>query len=317
MGRLDDITLFLHVLDRGSISAAARSLDISVAVASARLQGLERDLGVRLLHRTTRKLRPTAEGILLAQQGRALVEDLVALTEELRTASRGISGALRLTMSSTFGRLYISPLLPEFLARYPAVKINVDLNDQLRDLASADVDLAIRIGTLEDSNLVARKLANNRRVLCASPDYLRKSGSPATPSDLESHECLILDDTLGKRNLWRLNDAEKNEHIVRVHGRIESNQGELLREAALAGLGISMHSTWHIWEDLNSGRLQIVLPNYPIADTGVYAVFPQRRLVPARVKAFVDFLLEHFGEVPPWERDGTGGSGENSVGTQV
>lgn len=302
MDRIDDIALFLRVLDLGSISAAARSLDLSVAVASQRLKRLEKQLGVRLLHRTTRTLHPTPEGLLLAGEGRPLVEDLEALTDGLREGGAHVAGTLRVTMSSTFGRLYISPLLPEFLARHPAVRLSVDLDDQTVDLVSAGLDLAIRIGDLDDSSLVARKLATNRRVLCASPGYLRRHGMPATPAELGSHQCLLLSGGHGRQDTWRMRDRRGREVAVRVHGRIESNQGDLLRDAAVAGLGIARHSTWHVSEDLRAGRLQVVLPDYRFTDTGIHAVMPQRRLVPPRVRAFVDFLAERFGGTPPWER---------------
>jgi len=301
MDRLDDLALFLRVLDRGSISAAARSLDLSVAVASQRLKRLERELGVRLLHRTTRTLHPTPEDRVLAEQGRVLVEDLEALTGGLRRAGTGVAGTLRVTMSSTFGRLYVSPLLPRFLARHPGVRVSVDLSDQTRELVSAGLDLALRIGDLEDSSLVSRKLATNRRVLCASPRYLRKHGTPRTPADLAQHACLLLVGSQGRQDTWRLGDGRGGEVAVRVSGPVESNQGELLRDAALADLGIALHSTWHVCDDLRAGRLKAVLSNYPFADTGIHAVMPQRRLVPPRVRAFVDFLAEAF-EAPPWER---------------
>src|SRR5688572_11700865 len=164
MDRIGDIALFLRVLDLGSISAAARTLDLSIAVASQRLKRLERDVGVRLLHRTTRKLHPTPEGLLLAEQGRVLVEDLEALAEGLRKTGSGIVGTLRVTMSSTFGRLYISPLLPEFLSLHPGVRVSVDLSDIKVDLVSVGMDMAVRIGDLDDSTLVAHQLATNRRV---------------------------------------------------------------------------------------------------------------------------------------------------------
>ena len=302
MDRIGDIALFLRVLDLGSISAAARSLDLSVAVASQRLKRLEADLNVRLLHRTTRHLTPTPEGLLLAEQGRALVEDLEALSDSLRRTGGGIAGTLRMTTSSTFGRLYVSPLLPEFLALHPEVRVSVDLNDMKVDLVNAGMDLAIRIGALDDSTLVARKLASNRRVLCASPDYLRKHGEPQTPDDLAQHDCLLLVGTQGRQDTWRVQGPD-GEVAVRVHGRIESNQGELLRDAAIAGMGIAMHSTWHVNGDLRAGRLQVVLPDWPLADTGIHAVMPQRRLVPPRVRAFVDFLAQRLGETPPWERE--------------
>ncbi|KGM56089.1 LysR family transcriptional regulator [Lysobacter daejeonensis GH1-9] len=302
MDRIGDIALFLRVLDLGSISAAARSLDLSVAVASQRLKRLERDLGVRLLHRTTRQLHPTPEGLLLAEQGRPLVEDLDALADGLRRTGSGVAGTLRVTMSSTFGRLYVSPLLPEFLARHPAVRVSVDLNDLKVDLVSAGMDLAIRIGTLDDSSLVARQIATNRRLLCASPAYLGAHGTPQTPADLAAHQCLLLVGSQGRQDVWRLQDGH-GEVAVRVSGRLESNQGELLRDAAVAGLGIALHSTWHVHDDLRVGRLLRVLPDYPLADTGIHAVMPQRRLVPPRVRAFVDFLAERLGGVPPWEQE--------------
>jgi len=302
MDRVGDITLFLRVLDQGSISAAARSLDLSVAVASQRLKRLERDIGVRLIHRTTRRLHATPEGAALAEQGRALVEDLEALTTGLRHAGTGVAGTLRMTMPATFGRQYISPLLPGFLALHPEVRISVDLTDQVIDLVSAGFDLAIRIGALDDSTLIARKLASNRRVLCASPEYLRRHGTPRQPADLERHECLILGGRHGRQDVWRLTDPQAGEVAVRVDGRIDSNFGELLRDAAVAGLGIAMHSIWHVCDDLRAGRLQEVLPDYPLAETGIHAVMPQRRLVPPRVRAFVDFLAQRLGDDPPWER---------------
>ena len=301
MDRIGDIALFLRVLDLGSISAAARSLDLSVAVASQRLKRLERDLGVRLLHRTTRQLHPTPEGLLLADQGRVLVEDLEALADGLRRTGSGVAGTLRVTMSSTFGRLYISPLLPEFLALHPNVRVSVDLNDQKVDLVSAGMDLGIRIGALDDSTLVARRIAGNRRVLCASPAYLRERGEPATPADLAQHECLLLVGAQSRNDVWRFR-KDGEDIAVHVRGRVESNQGELLRDAAVAGLGIALHSTWHVNDDLRAGRLKALLPDYPIAETGIYAVMPQRRLVPPRVRTFVDFLAQRLGDEPPWER---------------
>ena len=303
MDRIDDIGLFLRVLDLGSISAAARSADLSVAVASQRLKRLERELGVRLLHRTTRQLHATPEGAALAEHGRALIEDLEALTSGLRQAGTGVTGTLRMTTSAAFGSQYISPLLPQFLARHPGVRLSVNLTDQVLDLVSSGFDLAIRIGELADSSLVARRLTSNRRVLCASPDYLRRHGTPQTPADLTRHECLLLVGSQGRQDIWRLTDPAGQEIAVRVHGRFESNSGELLRDGVVAGLGIAQHSTWHIGNDLRTGRAQVVLPDYPIADTGIYAVTPQRQLVPQRVRAFVDFLSEHFGEQPSWDRD--------------
>ncbi|MFT7774833.1 LysR family transcriptional regulator [Roseateles sp.] len=303
MSRVDDLNLFLRVFDAGSISAAARSLDLSVAVASQRLRALEQSLGVRLFHRTTRSLTPTDEGLALAEQGRPLVDDLQTLMSGLRQAGTGVGGTLRLTTSATFARHYVSPVLPEFMRRHPQLRLSVDLSDQMHDLVTAGFDLALRIGAMEDSSLVARRLAANRRVLCASPDYLRRRGSPARPEELAAHDCLVLVGSQGRADVWRMKDRRGRELAVKVDGPLESSQGEVLRDAAVAGMGIAIHSTWHVAGDLRAGRLVVVLPDCRLPETGIHAVMPQRRLVPARVTAFIDFMAEKIGGVPPWERD--------------
>jgi molybdate transport repressor ModE-like protein len=305
MERLGDLNLFLRVLDLGSISAAARSLDLSVAVASQRLKRLEQSLGVRLLQRTTRRMRLTPEGAALVAQGRALIEDLDALTGGLQKAASEMSGTLRVSLPASFGRQYISPLVPQFLARHPRLRLHIDLTDQTRDLVSEGFDLAIRIGALTDSSLVARRLAPNRRVLCASPDYLQRRGTPQAPEDLAAHDCLLLVGSRHANDTWTLRGRAGKDVTVRVRGRLESNLGEVLRDAALAGLGIALHSTWHVCDDLRAGRLQIVLPDHRPADGGIYALMPQRRLALPRARAFADFLAERFGRTPPWDRHGT------------
>ena len=302
MDRVGDLALFLRVLDLGSITAAAHSLDLSVAVASQRLKRLEKELGVRLLHRTTRRLHPTPEGAALAEQGRVLVEELETLGAGLREAAQEIAGTLRMTMSASFGRQYVSPRLPAFLARHPKLRLSIHLSDNVVDLVSEGFDLAIRIGALDDSRLVARRTAPNRRVVCASPDYLRRRGRPRTPGELADHDCLLLFGSGGRQDVWRLGTPTGGEVAVRVQGRLESNFGEVLRDASLAGEGIVTHSLWHVADDLRAGRLEVLLPDYPLATTAISAVMPQRRLVPPRVRAFTEFLIEEFGDAPPWER---------------
>ncbi len=312
MDRIGDLNLFLRVLDLGSISAAARSLDLSVATASLRLKRLEKSLGARLFHRTTRRLRLTTEGTALVEQGRSLIEDLDALTEGLQSATAKATGTLRASIPASFGRQYISPLVPEFISRYPHVRLHVDLDDRVRDLAGEGFDVAIRIGALRDSRLVARRLAPNRRVLCASPHYLKQHGMPMRPEHLADHDCLVLVGDRGASNVWTLRKRGGREVSVRVGGRLESNLGEVIRDGAVAGLGIALHSTWHVCEDLKAGRLKVVLPDYSPPESGIYAVMLQRRLVPLRARAFVEFLAEHFSGAPPWER----GPGLHTSGNQ-
>lgn len=302
MDRIGDLQLFLRVVDLGSISAAARSLEISVAVASQRLQRLEKTLGVRLIHRSTRQLRVTPEGAALAEQGRPLVEDLEALTSSLKKAAKDVSGTLRVTVPAAFGRQYISPLLPTFLARHPRLRVSIDMSDPMQDLVGEGFDLAIRIGQVQEQSLVARRLTNNRRLLCAAPAYLKRRGVPKSPEDLREHDCLLMMGAKGPRDQWTLTAPDGTETTIRVRGRLESNMGEVIRDAAIAGMGISLHSAWHVCEDLLAGRLTQVLPKYQLAPSAIYAVMPPRRLMLPRVRAFIDFLVEHFGESPPWER---------------
>ena len=298
MDRVGDLALFIRVLDLGSITAAARSLDLSVAVASQRLKRLERELGVRLLHRTTRRLHPTPEGAALALRGRVLVEELESLGTGLRETAQEVAGTLRVTASASFGRQYIAPLLPDFLAVHPRVRVSLDLDDRVVDLVGAGFDLAIRIGVLGDSSLVSRQLAVNQPLACASPDYLRRRGSPVAPADLASHDCLLLTGRNGRQDTWKFQGRDGMSIEVRVQGRFESNYGEALRDAALAGLGIALHSSWHVHQDLEQGRLVAVLPDYPVPASGIHAVMPDRRLVPPRVRAFVDDLAERLAPAP-------------------
>ncbi len=296
MDTLSDIAIFIRVLDTGNISAAARSLGLSPAVASKRLISLEKHLGVRLLHRTTRRVSATPEGVELATQGRPLIEDLEALTSGLSQSGKEVSGTLRITAAVSFGHHYISPLLPRFLAQHPRLRVQLNLTDEKRDLINDGFDLAIRItSALQDSGLVARRLARNRRIMCASPAYLARLGAPQTLAELRQHQCLLLAGFNGVEDRWNLTDKHGEKHSVKVKGQLESNLGDALRDAALSGLGISLHSSWHINKDLDDSKLQVVLPDYHM-DTSIFAVMPQRRLVPPRVKAFIQFLEEQVAE---------------------
>jgi len=301
MDRLGDIALFLRVLDQGSISAAARSLDLSVAVASQRLQRLERSLGVRLLHRTTRRLHPTPEGQALAERGRSLVDDLDALAEGLRESAQAVAGNLRVTLPASFGLQYLSALVPGFQALHPRVSLSAHLSDNLVDLVKEGFDLAIRIGPLGDSGLVARRIADNRRVLVAAPDYLQRRGIPAHPDALAEHDGVLLVGRDGRQDTWSLTTPDGTPWRVRMHSRFESNHGELLRAAAVAGQGIALHSLWHVADDLRAGRLKVLLPDWPLPPSQISAVMPARTQQPPRVRAFVDYLIEQLGSPPPWE----------------
>ena len=297
--RLDllDVALFVRAAALANVSSAGREFGLSAAAASARLAGLERTLGARLLHRTTRRISVTQEGEVFAQHARQLLDAAEAARASVGRALAEPHGRLRVTMPSSLGRQHVSPLIPAFLRQYPGVSVDLRLTDQVVDLVDAGIDLAIRIGALKDSTLVARKLASNRRVLCASPAYLEAHGTPRHPADLAQHECVILAD---QRDWGFVTPTGVID--VRVSGRLVTDNGEVIRDALAAGFGIGLKSTWSVAPLLHSGELVTVLDDYPLAETvAIWAVYPSRVFVPPKTLAFVDFLAAQFGEPPYWD----------------
>ncbi|MDO3666440.1 LysR family transcriptional regulator [Acinetobacter higginsii] len=290
----EDFQFFIRVADLGSISKAAQDANISVSVASQKLQRLEQNLQLRLFHRTTRKLTLTDEGRVLLEHGRHWIADFIHLQESLKLKDRPLTGTLRITTSATFGTKVLMPVIAEFALLHPELKIHLDLNDQNIDLIQQGMDLAIRIGQLKSSSLVAKRLSTNQRLLCASPAYLQQYGVPTTLSDLKLHRCILQQHGHGLTDQWHLINAEGQVEQVHVEGYFATNSGEGVRQAALAGLGISNHSIWHVAEDLASGRLVQVLPDYPIETTAIYAVFPHRELIAPKVQRFLDYLIDYF-----------------------
>ncbi|VVE46142.1 LysR family transcriptional regulator [Pandoraea capi] len=296
---LDTVALFVRVAALGNVSAAGRERGVSPAAASTRLVQLETALGARLLHRTTRRVALTQEGEVFLLQAQAL---LAAEAQALASVGQGLAapqGRLRVSCSSSFGRQHVSPALPAFLERYPGISLDFRLTDRVVDLLEEGVDLAIRVGALRDSTLVARKLASNTRTLCASPAYLAAHGTPRHPGDLAAHDCLIL----GDQRDWRF-ETPGGTLNVRVSGRLASDNGEVLRDAVLAGIGIALKSTWDIGAYLKRGELVPVLPAYPLAEeVAIWAVYPSRAFVPPKTHALIEFLQERFGPVPYWDAE--------------
>ncbi|WP_336042709.1 LysR family transcriptional regulator [Acinetobacter dispersus] len=290
----EDFQFFIRVADLGSISKAAQNTNISVSVASQKLQRLEQNLQLRLFHRTTRKLTLTDEGRVLLEHGRHWIADFIHLQESLKLKDRPLTGTLRITTSATFGTKVLMPVIAEFALLHPELKIHLDLNDQNIDLIQQGMDLAIRIGQLKSSSLIAKRLSTNQRLLCASPAYLQQYGVPTTLSDLKLHRCILQQHGQGLTDQWHLINAEGQVEQVHVEGYFATNSGEGVRQAALAGLGISNHSIWHVAEDLASGRLVQVLPDYPVETTAIYAVFPHRELIAPKVQRFLDYLIDYF-----------------------
>ncbi|AQG98952.1 LysR family transcriptional regulator [Caballeronia cordobensis] len=299
--RLDllDVGLFMRAAALANLSAAAREFGLSPAVASARIAGLERMLGARLLHRTTRRVSVTQEGEIFAAHARELLDAAETARASVGRAREQPHGRLRVTMPSSLGRQHISPLIPAFLRQYPGVAVELRMTDQIVDLVDEGIDLAIRIGALKDSTLVAKKLASNRRVLCASPGYLAAHGTPRHPADLAQHECVILAD----QRDWSF-VTPTGVFDVRVSGRLVTDNGEVIRDALAAGIGIGLKSTWSVAPLIASGELVTVLDDYPLArEVAIWAVYPSRAFVPPKTLAFIGFLAAQFGEPPYWDVD--------------
>lgn len=297
MRDISDMEVFIRTVRSGSMSQAARSFNVTPAAISYRLSKLENSLGTRLLHRTTRRLGLTQDGEEYLRQAERVISELGRLEISITRRDEEPQGVLKVTMPASFGRQNIAPVTPKFLKRYPKVQLNLVMSDEIIDIMAQGIDLAIRISRLEDSELIARKIAPDRRVVCASPDYLKRHGTPRTPRDLTKHNCLLL----SQQPYWVFQGPHGLERI-KIAGNFECNNGEVIREATCAGLGISLKATWDIASHLKRGKLVTVLDDYPIAnDASIWAVYPSRHNVPAKVTAFVSFLKEHFDSQPHWD----------------
>ncbi|MDB5986047.1 MAG: LysR family transcriptional regulator [Nevskia sp.] len=297
MNNLGDIRLFVEAANLGGLSAAGRKLGLSPAAASARLVKLESALHTRLFERTTRHLRLTDEGrsyLAYCQQGLQALDDGHAF---LQAGKSVVRGKVRISATSDFGRHVLKNWLDEFNTQYPEVRFALVLSDSLSNLLQDDIDLAIRFGVPPDSSFVARPLAPNRRVLCASPEYLATHGAPERPQDLARFDCIVLGSAAGPANDWRFTRNGKVEsYAVPLADARETNDGAVAREWAVSGYGIAMKSMWDIGADLRAGRLNILLPEWRSADAPVHALYQRNRYMAPRVRALLDFLIKRFAE---------------------
>jgi DNA-binding transcriptional LysR family regulator len=302
MGQFRQISTFVEVVARGSLSAAARAEGIAPAMIGRRLDALEARLGVKLMQRTTRKL-------VLTDEGAAFLEDCQRILAELEEAEAAVaersahaSGHLLVSAPAGFGRQHVAPLIPSFLAEHRDVSVNLNLSDRIIDVIGEGVDVAIRIASLEDSNLVGVKLADNQRVVVAAPAYLRRHGTPQTLADLAQHNCLPISSE-GSQRGWTFRDGGK-QVTLKVAGNMVCNDGAVLHAWALAGKGLAWRSMWEVAGDLEAGRLQTVLDDYSAPGNDIYAVFAQRRHLPLRIRVFVDFLRHAYSQPDYWRQPG-------------
>jgi LysR family transcriptional activator of dmlA len=288
------LEFFVLLARHGSLSAAARALDLTPPAATKRLAQLEERLGVRLVNRTTRTSSLTPEGETYLHYATRILADLHEMEEAVSSTRAVPRGLLRVNASLGFGRTTIAPLVSTFAQRYPQVEVQLDVTDRPVDLVADGIDLAIRFGELPDQRLVARRIMSNRRLLCASPRYLERHGTPASLADLASHRCIVHRQNDEAHGVWRL-EHEGRAVSVKVQGALSSNDGDIVLGWALDGHGILVRSEWDLAKYVDSGRLRIVLPGYAQPEADLFVVYPNKRRQSARSRAFIDFLVAHFG----------------------
>lgn len=314
MDRLGDMAAFVKVVEAKTFTAAAERLGWSKSVVSRRLSELEERLGVRLLNRSTRRLSLTEAGQAYYDRCVRILADVEETEDAVASLHTEPRGLLRVNAPMTFGIRHLAPAITAFMDRFPLVDIDLVLNDRFVDLIDEGYDLALRIGTLADSTLVARRLAVCRRVVCAAPGYLAAREPLQQPADLAAHACLVYTNSSAP-DLWRFTGPDGAETPVRVKGRLRVNNGDVLRECAAAGLGIVQLPSFIVAEALADGTLEAVLCDYRLRDTAVHAVFPHNRYLSTKVRAFVDFLAGRFGPDPYWDeplRDILAGPSKNA-----
>ncbi|MGL4407341.1 MAG: LysR family transcriptional regulator [Zoogloea sp.] len=299
MSNFKEIMAFVSVATRGSLSAAARADGVTPAMMGRRVDALEERLGVKLLVRTTRKLSLTFEGSAFLEDCQRIMNDLANAEASVSLGGVKASGHIKVSAPAGFGRRHVAPLVRDFLAANPEVSCSLDLSDRLVDLVNEGVDCAIRIGELSDSSLVSVRLAENRRVVVASPDYLARHGRPVSPDELARHNCLSLNPQRGW--VFSVPGEPGVTRSVKVSGRFECNDGTVLHEWALGGIGLAWRSMWEVEQDLARGLLVSVLDEFAAPPTGIYAVFPQNRRLPLRVRLLIDHLRGCYGRPDYWQ----------------
>jgi len=296
-----DLGFFSALASAGSLSAAARELGITTPAVSKHLALMESRLGVALVVRTTRRMSLTPEGELYLQSARRILGEIDGMEELLGVAKATPKGLLRVNATLGFGRSHVAPLISRFVKAHPLVQVQLQLSVDPPPLAGDSFDVCVRFGEPPDARVIARRLAPNRRLLCAAPAYLARHGTPKVPGDLARHNCIGIRQGEQAYGLWRLT-ASKRTHAVRVRGNLSTSDGEIAVNWALDGHGILLRAEWDIARYLRSGRLVTVLDQYHTPPADIYAVYPQRHQVSARVRAFVDFLVASFAGVGPGER---------------
>ena len=301
MDRLKQIESFVSVAARGSLTAAANAEGVAPAVIGRRIDALEERLGVKLLVRTTRKISLTHEGSAFLEDCQRLLADLANAEASVSAGGVKASGYLRVTAPAGFGRRHVAPLVPRFIEQHPDVNVSLNLSDRVVDIVNESYDCAVRVGDLPDSSLISVRMADNRRLCVATPAYLKRAGTPKHPNELLRHQCLTLSSDASQTRGWAFVVDGAVTHL-RPSGRLDCSDGQVLHDWCVAGLGLAWRSTWEVEQEVASGRLVSVLDEFAAPPNGIYAVFPQRKHLPLRVRLWIDFIKHSYGDPGYWSR---------------
>jgi DNA-binding transcriptional LysR family regulator len=299
LDRLQSLAVFAKVVEQGSFVRAAQRLDLSTSAVSRHVADLEAHLNVRLLNRTTRKLSLTESGQAFHERAVQLLSDLEEAEAAVAASALVPRGTLKLTCAITFGERHLAPAIAAFGDKHPQLRFDVELSDRMVDLVEEGFDLGIRIGASPSQALIARRIGQTQPVCCASPAYLARHGTPQVPQDLTRHRCLTYS-YLSVRDVWRFRDAARVEYTVRIAGPVNANNGRFLATLGAAGMAILLEPDFIVGDELRSGRLVELLPGFKPAATPIHAVYPSRRHLSAKVRAFVDFIAERYASEAPW-----------------
>ena len=302
MDKFEDIQAFITVVDTGSFTAAADRLGSAKSAISRRVSALEERLGVQLLHRTTRVLNLTETGRSFYDHGTRILADLEEAEAAVQQEHGELRGTLRFALPLSFGVRHMCGPIATFSKQHPKVRFDLDLNDRRVDLIEDNFDVALRIGRLTDSSLIARRLFDVRAVVCGSPHYLNTHGAPETPADLDDHQCLVYSN-LDDPDKWEYEDRDGNRSTVKVNSIMSASSGDFLSNAAAHGMGLVIQPTFIASAAIRSGNLIPVLTDYAWPISPAYAVYPPTRHLSYRVRAFIDFLVDRFSGTPQWDRD--------------
>ena len=302
MDKFEDLQAFVAVVDAGSFTAAADRLGSAKSAVSRRISALEERLGVQLLHRTTRALNLTETGRSFYEHGTRILSDLEEAEAAVQQEHGELRGTLRFALPLSFGVRHMCGPIGAFSKMHPKIRFDLDLNDRRIDLIEDNFDVALRIGHLADSSLIARRLFDVRAVVCASPHYLNVHGTPTSPDDLRDHECLVYSNLVDP-DRWNYEDSDGNQGTVKVKRVMRASSGDFLCNAAAHGMGIVTLPTFLVSQTIRSGNLIPILTDYKFPVIPAYAVYPPTRHLSYRVRAFIDFLVEKFSGTPQWDRD--------------